>query len=89
LHVTSHAHAFVQVMSPHAFAPLQVIVHCEVLAHVMSPQAPAPHVIRQRNPAGQVKSSPWVSVTMHVGGVLAVLHVLQCAGQPEVVCFTQ
>ena len=38
-HDTSHAHALLQVTSPHAAAPSHVTVHCEPPLHVIVPQA--------------------------------------------------
>lgn len=39
--LTSHAHAWSQVIAPHAFGPLQVIAHwpCELFPQSMSPHA--------------------------------------------------
>jgi len=88
-HVTSHAHAFVQVMVPHAPAPLHVILHCDPDAQNTSPQPPAPQVTMHSNPLGQVKSSPPVPATMQVFGELVVSQAAQCAGHPDEVCSTQ
>jgi len=88
-HVTSHAHAFVQVMVPHAPAPLHVIRHCDPVAQNRSPQPPAPQVTMHSNPVGHVNVSPPVSVTMQVFGVVVASQLAQCAGHPDEVCSTQ
>jgi len=53
-------------MSPHAFAPEQVISHFELPWHVMSPQPPAGQTTVQEKPLGHVKSLPPVPSTMQV-----------------------
>ncbi len=82
--VTSQAQAAPHAMSPQELAPLHEITHCDPPSQVISPHAFAPLQVRRHwKPVGHVKLSPPVLVTMHVCGVVVVLHASQCAGQSD------
>ena len=75
-HVTSHAHAPLQLIVPHAPAAVQLIEHRCPLAQWISPHAPVlSQVTTHWYPDGQVMSAPLEPSTVHVGGTVVSSHM--------------
>ncbi len=73
--LTSHEHAPLQLIAPHALVPEQLMMHGSPDAQLMLPHADAPsHSTTHFVPAGQVTLLWPPPVTWQVGGVVPVSH---------------